>query len=87
MTAYRQRALICAASVAGAPQRPRDLRPIVPDCAARLCWTMSMAGSAASQRGVYGLTDAGRAALERWPRQAPPAFASKAKAAPLAAQI
>ena len=31
MTAYRQRALLCAAALAAGPKRPRDLRPAVPD--------------------------------------------------------
>jgi hypothetical protein len=33
MTAYRQRALACAAAVAQAPRRPRDLKADIPDAA------------------------------------------------------
>jgi len=66
MTAYRQRALICALALSLEPKRPRDLRPAVPDAGAILLnnvygWFVSVS------RGVYELTDAGRAALVRWP--------------------
>ena len=66
MTAYRQRALICALALAAGPKRPRDLRPSVPDAAAILLnnvygWFVAVS------RGVYELTEAGRAALVRWP--------------------
>ncbi|GGF10344.1 hypothetical protein GCM10011611_14910 [Aliidongia dinghuensis] len=66
MTAYRQQALACAAGLAQGPARPKDLRPQVPDAAQILQrnyygWFDRVA------RGVYALTDAGRAALEQWP--------------------
>jgi len=66
MTAYRQRALICALALAAGPKRPRDLRPSVPDAGAILLnnvygWFVAVS------RGVYELTEAGRAALVRWP--------------------
>jgi hypothetical protein len=67
MTAYRQRALDCAREMAEGPKRPRDLRPAAPDAGAILLrnvygWFAPVA------RGVYELTDAGRAALTRWPQ-------------------
>jgi hypothetical protein len=66
MTAYRQRALICALALSAGPKRPRDLRPAVPDAGAILLnnvygWFVAVS------RGVYELTEAGRAALVRWP--------------------
>jgi hypothetical protein len=72
MTAYRQQALACALAMAPGPQRPRDLKPAIPDAAKILGgnvygWFERVA------RGLYGLTDAGRAALERWPQRRPDA--------------
>ena len=66
MTAYRQQALACAAALAGGPQRPRDLKAALPDVAKILQgnvygWFERL------ERGVYGVTVAGRGALERWP--------------------
>lgn len=62
MTAYRQQALDCAAAMADGPRRPRDLRPDLPKAAAILSdnvygWFQREA------RGLYGLTDLGREAL------------------------
>ncbi len=70
MTAYRQRALICAAAMAAGPVRPRDLKPTVPDAPGILLrnvygWFDRL------DRGSYGLSEAGRQALLRWP-QTPP---------------
>ena len=67
MTAYRQQALTCAALLADGPRRPRDLRPTAPDAAKILQgnvygWFERVA------RGSYGLTQAGRDALVRWPQ-------------------
>ncbi len=69
MTAYRQEALRCAAGLAAGASRPRDLRPVCPRAQAILArnvygWFENTA------RGLYALTPAGVAALERWP-QAP----------------
>ena len=66
MTAYRQQALACAEALAAGPLRPKDLRPLVPEAAAILQsnyygWFERV------ERGVYALTDAGRAALAQWP--------------------
>jgi hypothetical protein len=62
MTAYRQQALVCAEALLSGPAKPKDLRAQVPDAAAILRsnyygWFERVA------RGVYQLTDAGRAAL------------------------
>ena len=66
MTAYRQQALACAASLVGGPRRTADLRPIVPNAASILLrnvygWFTRI------ERGVYELTPEGGAALARWP--------------------
>jgi hypothetical protein len=76
MTAYRQQALACAAALAHGPMRPRDLKLLVPEAPKILRgnfygWFINV------ERGVYTLTDAGRAALKRWPDYAtlaPPAI-------------
>ena len=67
MTAYRQRALACAAALANAPLRPRDLALAVPDAAAILQRDVYGWFERVS-RGVYGLTEAGQGALRRWPQ-------------------
>jgi hypothetical protein len=65
MTAYRQQALACAASVAESPRRPRDIKTIAPDAAKILLrnvygWFIRV------ERGRYGLTPAGARALAQW---------------------
>jgi len=72
MTAYRQQALACAAALAHGPMRPRDLKLAVPEAPKILRgnvygWFVNV------ERGVYTLTDAGHAALKRWPDYATPA--------------
>jgi hypothetical protein len=67
MTAYRQRALACAAAISNGVDRPRDLKPIAADAAAILRhdfygWFKRV------ERGVYSLTPAGHQALKRWPQ-------------------
>jgi hypothetical protein len=67
MTAYRQRALACAAAISNGVNRPRDLRPIAADAAAILRhdfygWFNRV------ERGVYSLTTTGQQALKRWPQ-------------------
>jgi hypothetical protein len=75
MTAYRQQALIIAAALdaaarqGGGAQRPRDIKLLAPDAPKILLhnvygWFLRI------ERGRYGLTDAGRAALLRWPQAA-----------------
>ena len=66
MTAYRQQALACAEAMAAGLNKPKELRPQVPDAAAILQsnyygWFERV------ERGVYRLTDAGWAALVQWP--------------------
>ena len=70
MTAYRQQALACAALLANGPCRPRDIKAAVPDAPKILLgnvygWFVRV------ERGVYALTDDGRAALARWPQIVP----------------
>ena len=69
MTAYRQQALLCAAAIDEGARRPRELRASVPEAAAILQrnvygWFTRV------ERGQYGLTQAGAAALARWPQHA-----------------
>jgi hypothetical protein len=68
MTAYRQQALTCAAALAQGPQRVRDLKPDSPD-AAKILQHNVYGWFNRAERGIYVLTDAGRAALKRWPQQ------------------
>ena len=88
MTAYRQQALACAALLARGPMRPRDLKLLVPDAPKILRgnfygWFINV------ERGVYTLTDAGHAALKRWPDHArppaPPIAAASRRKKPAAA--
>ena len=75
MTAYRQRALACAAALRSGPGRPRDLRPLAPDAGAILKRNV-YGWFVRSERGVYQLTGLGESALQRWgsaERQSPPA--------------
>src|SRR5688572_1166311 len=66
MTAYRQQALACAAALAEGPRRPRDLKSALPD-ASRIMLSNVYGWFVRVERGVYALTDIGRAALIRWP--------------------
>src|SRR6478672_10012752 len=71
MTAYRQQALACAASLAEGPRRTSDLRSMVPNAASILPrnvygWFTRI------ERGVYKLNSEGVVALARWhPRCGP----------------
>ena len=67
MTAYRQRALACAAAMVEAPRRPRDLREHAPD-APRLLLSNVYGWFVRVERGLYGLSPAGVEALVRWPQ-------------------
>ena len=69
MTAYRQRALACAAALAQGPRRPRDLKASIPD-APKILHGNVYGWFASVERGVYRLTEPGRAALLRWPQPA-----------------
>ena len=68
MTAYRQQALACAAAMAGGPRRVKDLRLDIPD-AGKILLHNVYGWFDRAERGIYVLTDAGRAALKRWPQQ------------------
>ena len=65
MTAYRQKALECAAAMREGPKRPRDLRPITPK-AGRVLLRNVYGWFARVKPGLYRLTEAGEAALGRW---------------------
>jgi hypothetical protein len=71
MTAYRQQALACAAKLSAGPRQTRDVKATIPEAPKILLhnvygWFMRV------DRGVYGLTDAGKAALLRWPQSLAP---------------
>lgn len=68
MTAYRQQALACAWALSDGPRRVRDLKPDIPD-APKILLHNVYGWFDRAERGIYLLTDAGRAALKRWPQQ------------------
>ena len=68
MTAYRQQALACASALSDGPLRVRDLRQKFPD-AGKILLHNVYGWFDRAERGIYVLTDAGRAALKRWPQQ------------------
>lgn len=65
MTAYRQQALACAAIMAQAPARPRDLKREIPD-APKILQRNVYGWFVRTERGVYALSELGRAALVQW---------------------
>lgn len=69
MTAYRQQALDCAYALAEGPRRVRDLRPAAPD-AGKILLANVYGWFAPVSRGTYALTEAGHAAIARWPQDA-----------------
>ena len=69
MTAYRQQALACAAMLGDGPRPTRDFKPAIPD-APKILLHNVYGWFVRTRRGVYDLTDAGRAALARWPQPA-----------------
>jgi hypothetical protein len=69
MTAYRQQALTIAAALHAGPRRPRDIKLVAPD-APKILLHNVYGWFTRIERGLYGLTDAGRAALQRWPTAA-----------------
>jgi hypothetical protein len=69
MTAYRQSALACAALLTNGPRPTKDLRPVVSE-APKILLHNVYGWFVRTGRGVYDLTDAGRAALVRWPQTA-----------------
>jgi hypothetical protein len=72
MTAYRQQALACAAKVGLGLRRPRDLKPSIPE-APKILHRNVYGWFERVDRGVYALTEAGEAALRRWPQAGHPA--------------
>ncbi len=72
MTAYRQQALACAAELSRAPARPRDLKRALPD-APKILLRNVYGWFVRVERGLYALSEDGRAALTRWKT---PAFAA-----------
>jgi hypothetical protein len=70
MTAYRQHALACAAALAQSPARPRDLKATTPD-AAKILLRNVYGWFVRVERGLYALSDAGKAALVRWSADLP----------------
>jgi hypothetical protein len=69
MTAYRQQALACAAALSAGPRRVRELRTDMPD-AGKILLHNVYGWFDRTERGVYELTEAGHAALKRWPQPA-----------------
>jgi len=65
MTAYRQRALDCAAALVGAPRRPRELKGSIPD-APKILLRNVFGWYVRVERGVYALSGNGVAALQRF---------------------
>jgi hypothetical protein len=65
MTAYRQQALACAAALSRAPARPRDLKNDAPD-AAKILLRNVYGWFVRVERGLYALSDSGKAALTLW---------------------
>lgn len=70
MTAYRQQALGCAVALVDGPLRVRDIRVGVPE-AGKILQSNVYGWFERLDRGIYGLTDAGREALARWPQPSP----------------
>lgn len=77
MTAYRQQALACAFAMTDGPRRVRDLKPEIPD-APKILQGNVYGWFDRAERGVYVLTDAGHAALKRWPQRHAPDSADEA---------
>jgi hypothetical protein len=77
MTAYRQQALACAATLAEGPRRTSELRKVVPNASTILLrnvygWFTRL------ERGIYELTPEGASALARWSPVAHPNAAQDA---------
>ena len=70
MTAYRQQALACAAALAQGAARPRDLTPALPD-APKILLRNVYGWFVRVERGIYTLSESGRAALVRWGEHIP----------------
>jgi hypothetical protein len=70
MTAYRQRALACAALLRDGPRPVQELAATVPD-AGRILLRNVYGWFARERRGAYCLTEPGQLALAAWDRPAP----------------
>jgi hypothetical protein len=70
MTAYRQQALAVANVLGSTPSRPRDLRIVAPDVA-KILRRNVYGWFERIERGLYGLTSSGRAAVVTWAAQFP----------------
>ena len=77
MTAYRQQALACAVALANAPARPRDLKGSMPD-APKILLRNVYGWFVRVERGLYSLSEGGRAALVQWKAHLPEARQTKA---------
>ncbi len=86
MTAYRQQALACAAALARAPGRPRDLKPTLPD-APKILLSNVYGWFVRVERGVYTLSEGGKAALVRWKAHLPPPPSSERTDSAAAAKV
>jgi hypothetical protein len=86
MTAYRQQALACAAQLHRGDGRLRDLKSCVPD-AAKILQRNVYGWFIRVERGVYSLTESGKAALVSWrlprPSTGPLAAAAGSSGEPL----
>src|SRR5262249_32816667 len=67
MTAYRQQALACAASLSSGPRRTSEIKTAVPD-APKILLRNVYGWVFRGERGKYALTQEGTAALSRWPQ-------------------
>jgi hypothetical protein len=74
MTAYRQQALACAAALAEGSGRLGEIKVSVPE-APKILQRNVYGWFVRVERGVYDLTELGRAALVRWQAHVPPARA------------
>ena len=81
MTAYRQQALACAAALAKSSARPRDLKAGMPD-APKILLSNVYGWFVRVERGVYALSESGKAALVRWKAHLPAANSPAAAAGP-----
>lgn len=69
MTAYRQRALLCAEALRRGQTRPRDLKALAAD-AGRILLDNVYGWFDRTGKGSYALNEEGLRALERWPQDA-----------------
>jgi hypothetical protein len=67
MTAYRQQALACAASLSNGPRRTSDIKITLPE-APKILLRNVYGWFARVERGIYALTQEGMTALSRWPQ-------------------